>query len=113
MAIIHAGQGTVTPIHSEPDSARYSFEVYTEAKQRKPGLKISFLEIRVIYAGDTKLSTERAGLVTIWSLYKEPLVQHVLRNQQAVKCIVSFQMFDDGEYFAVARMFRESMRKGR
>lgn len=86
---------------------RYSFEVFDKAKTRKLGLKLSFLDIRVLHAADTIIITERHGQKTQWPLYKEESLQHAFRKSPMVKCIISFQMFDDGEYFAVARVYKE------
>jgi len=109
MAIIHAGQGVTArkDTLASMDVTRYGFNVFNEKRERKPGLRISFLDVRVVYARDTVLTTERHGNITEWPLYKEESLQHAFRKEQAAKCIISFQMFEDGEYFAVARLFKE------
>lgn len=119
MAIIHASPDIkpITPSQTK-DSARpmqefapsrYSFEVFAVSGERKRGLRVSFLEVRGLHRDDIKITTERQGIVTVWPVYKEPALQKHYLHETYARTIISFQMFEDGELFAIARLFDDQL----
>lgn len=85
---------------------RYSFDVYLANGAKKPDLKRSFL--RVVDFGFCIPITYRLEDGTIWDLFLESEVLDYIRAvDTGVKCIISFQVFWDGEQIAIARLYKE------
>lgn len=84
-----------------------TFNIYCSNGKIKEGLKRSFLVVQNISA--QSLASGRILLEsdnTIWPLYAEQQVINAFKEKETVKCIISFQTFYNGEYFAVARLYR-------
>lgn len=103
--VLSPGNGFNTPprlIHSP------SFSIYLSNKQRKPGLIKAFIETHHV---DVNARTIRLADDSLWPLYRDKqFVSYLLNTTESIgwlKCLVSFQCFNDGTYFAVARPYKE------
>lgn len=94
---------------SKTTADRHSFGIYLSNGQKKPGLKKSFIEVMEILVCFHKTVTLIDG--SEWQLYGEPEVLDKMHEKiDFVRCIVSFQVYDDGEAFAVARLFKSHVK---
>lgn len=83
--------------------SRYTFGIYLANKQKKPGLVKSFLDTITIEADQPEIVIEDGSK---WKLFLEPATKdYIYRNGYAL-CIISFQVFNDGEAIAVARIYQ-------
>lgn len=82
---------------------RHTFGVFLSNGQRKQGLVKSFLRVMFVHVGEPTIRLEDD---TVWTLYKEN--DMMMLAQPTEKAIVSFQVYDDGETFAVARRYDAS-----
>lgn len=86
---------------------RYNFVTYLANGQLKTDLKRCFLDRLAV---TDKIEYLRLVDGTMWELYLEPEVVDFLRQHKglpiAVNCIVSFQVFRNGEQIAVARLLK-------
>jgi len=83
---------------------RKTFSIMKETGHKKEGLIRSFLVVQIISRFDRTI-TSREG--TAWPIYHEPELQDAFKKQEEIKCIISFQSFQDGEFFAIARLWKE------
>jgi hypothetical protein len=82
----------------------HTFSIYLANRKKKPGLVRSFLlEMEIIF-GEKKILLNDGSE---WPLYKEEELQQYLENNGKANALVSFQVFEDGEFFAIARLYRE------
>ncbi len=90
--------------------ARHTFHITTPNRTKKQGLIKSFLSIRIIGQLERNISA-RDGRSFV--LYKEQELKMEYGKQgiMELKCVVSFQEYDDGERFAVARLWKPDLRK--
>lgn len=91
---------------------RYAFSIYMNNGHTKTDLKCGFVRVM----DNIKIAEDKVTLEdgTAWELYCErSLIDFAKDNEQAaflgVKCIVSFQIFYNGEQIAVARLYREKV----
>lgn len=87
---------------------RKTFGISLSNAQKKPGLVKSFLAVETISRFDRKLVTRDN---VEWPVYHEPELSEAFKHNETQKCIISFQAFDDGEFFCVARLYKEGMGK--
>lgn len=79
----------------------YTFGIYLANGQRKPGLLKAFLEEHLIDWNQSEITLSDGS---VWPIIRENEVseEHISHNFP-VTCICSFQVYETGEYFAVAR----------
>lgn len=82
--------------------SRHTFHIYGEDSKIKQGLKRSFILVDIIDFAQTEYITENGNH---FPLYLEFDVIDVLRTKADVKCIISFQVYEDGEAFGVVRLW--------
>lgn len=87
---------------------RISFSIYQANNRKKPGLKKSFIVVRDLLPGDTQVTLEDGS---IWPLYYEKNTQYNPQQNWPKKWIISFQVYEDGDYFAVARVHTQRIGK--
>lgn len=83
-----------------------TFSIFLSNKRKKPGLCKSFLEEHSLSPTQTQIVLEDGS---IWPLYHE---HKVVFDNGYYKAIVSFQCFEDGSYYAVARPLKERNTNG-
>lgn len=92
----------IREITAESREARHTFTIYGEDGQRKQGLRLAFVKVLDIDCCDEFVTTEAGSR---FYLYMEDSLREEFKSHPIVKCIVSFQAYKDGEYFAVARLY--------
>jgi len=90
---------------TEASKNRKTFSILKATGHKKEGLIRSFLVVQSISRFDRHITT-REG--TQWPVFHEPELQDAFKKQEEIKCIVSFQSFADGEFFAIARLYKEN-----
>jgi len=86
------------------ETRQRSFGIYQANGKRKDGLKKAFVEVMDICTEDTKVKLKDGS---IWPLYFDS----IQGSPSIDKCIVSFQVYDDGDYYAVARLYQEKVKQ--
>lgn len=78
---------------------RHTFGIYQANGKKKEGLRKAFIEIM-----DLSYCQEEIKLTdnSIWPVYYEGI-----QPITVTRYIVSFQVYTDGTYFAVARLYKE------
>lgn len=86
-----------------------TFNIFLQNGQKKPGLRRSFLRKVTIPFGVHDIVLEDGSN---WLIYKEPEVREYQNTHgREAECLLSFQIFQDGEAFAIARLFKEEFVK--
>lgn len=83
---------------------RYTFEVHLNNGALKPDLKRSFLR-RCEVSWHSEYVTLEDN--TRWEVHASKGVIDALREKESVECMVSFQVFHNGEQIAVARLYQD------
>lgn len=78
-----------------------TFTIYQANGKRKEGLKKAFVIVRDIKRTDETITLPDGS---IWPLYIEPSELDSFVQSRLYKHIISFQVYDSGHYFAVARL---------
>lgn len=89
-------------------TGRHTFTIYRDNGKLKDGLKRSFIVTE-------DLEYDQQTFVTLdgsrFHIYYEQDVQEQFKYALTVKCIISFQIYTDGEVFCVARLWKEQAAK--
>jgi hypothetical protein len=81
-----------------------SFSIYLANRKRKPGLIRSFLLELEIELGESRIVLNDGSE---WPLFKEEELEQKLAHDGYAQALVSFQVFADGEFFAIGRLYQE------
>lgn len=87
-----------------------TFSIFLSNREKKKGLVKHWLEVKPLFLGRHNIVMPDG---TRWPLYIEPATQAEINKLSyeeritAKECLVSFQVFNDGEFFAVARLYKE------
>lgn len=92
---------TVTNHYDNPDKA-ISFNIYQANGKRKEGLKKAFVEIKELFGSE---DTVKLADNSVWPIYYESPINMAFNSM--VKHIISFQVYENGDYFAVARLYKD------
>lgn len=87
-----------------------TFSVHLANGKPKPRLVKFFLENIEIKRGQNFITLEDGSE---WPLYKEPSLRQALRQSKdgSAAALVSFQLFTDGEFFAIGRLYQPKKAK--
>lgn len=87
-----------------------TFSVYLTNGKLKPRLVKFFLENVEIKRGQNFITLKDGSE---WPLYKEASLRQALRQSKndSVEALVSFQLFTDGEFFAIGRLYKPKKAK--
>lgn len=83
-----------------------SFGIYQANGKRKDGLKKAFVFIDTIDLNINKYILASDG--SVWPIYYD--IEQLKARQaskQQFKCIISFQVYNDGDYYAIARLYKD------
>jgi len=82
-----------------------TFGIYQANGHRKIGLKKAFVEILMLTGALNEIRLEDGSL---WPIYYEAPINMI--QDMCVKHIVSFQVYEDGRFFAVARLYKDKVK---
>jgi len=77
-----------------------SFGIYQANGKRKEGLKKAFVEVMELNSNDDVAILKD---FSIWPLF----IEDASCGNGITKFIVSFQVYENGDYFAVARLYKD------
>jgi hypothetical protein len=86
-----------------------TFSIYLANGHKKPGLVKSFLDTYTIAHDDLELMVDDGS---IFDLYIEPVTKDFLWRNGEQLCIISFQVYENGDAIAVARLYRKEKNHG-
>lgn len=88
-------------------SNRVSFGIYKANGTKKDGLRKNFVIVDSFVPVLSHYTLESDG--SVWPLYYEDRYVQAgsYHANVPIKFIISFQLYEDGEYFAVARIWKE------
>ena len=95
---------------NQPVKSPITFHIYRKDGTANPDIKQSFLDRKHLSAQDAIEGSLTLDDQTKWQLVLEAPVQKKLKEQDAVLCIISFQVRQSGNY-AVARLFDQTRQK--
>lgn len=87
---------------NEQTDRRKTFTVFTENGQRKPGLRVSFLRVMTVTPWDNYIYSPDGSKFS--PVYEPEVVSAFKDGNTEPKCIVSFQVYEDGTAFAVVQL---------
>jgi len=96
---------TANQAKTDASKNRKTFSILMSTGHKKEGLIRSFLVVQSISRFDRQITTIDE---TKWPIFHEPELQDAFKKQEEIKCIISFQSFQDGEFFAIARLYKEN-----